>query len=94
MRVRGAIAIAVLVAALVVGCGGGSTSTGAAKPRVAGAEGVIFIEGGPARRIAHRRRQFAGPRRRWALYGIPAAHVSFSLVDPCRQAQRLRKNCV
>jgi hypothetical protein len=47
MRVRGAIAIVVLVAALVAGCGGGSTSTGTAKPRAAGHEGGIFIEGGP-----------------------------------------------
>jgi photosystem II stability/assembly factor-like uncharacterized protein len=48
MRVRGAIAIVVLVAALGAGCGGGSTSTGAAKHRGAGREEVGFLEeGGP-----------------------------------------------
>jgi photosystem II stability/assembly factor-like uncharacterized protein len=47
MRVRGAIAIVVLVAALVAGCGGGSSSTGAAKHRPAGPEERIFMEGGP-----------------------------------------------
>ncbi|HYC82593.1 MAG TPA: hypothetical protein VEB65_12445 [Solirubrobacterales bacterium] len=50
MRVRGAIAIVVLVAALVAGCGGGSTATGAAKRAVGGIEdeeGGIFEVGGP-----------------------------------------------
>src|ERR1700733_1120448 len=51
MRVRGAIAIVVLVAALVAGCGGGSSSSSpgaAANHRAAGREEVGFLEeGGP-----------------------------------------------
>ena len=46
MRVRGAIAIVVLVAALVTGCGGGSSSTRAANHRAAGREEVGFLEEG------------------------------------------------
>jgi hypothetical protein len=38
MRVRGAIAIVVLVSALIAGCGGGSASTGAARRGAAGPE--------------------------------------------------------
>jgi predicted small secreted protein len=45
MRVRGAIAILVLVAAFVAGCGGGST--GAAKDEAAGPEEAGFVVGGP-----------------------------------------------
>jgi photosystem II stability/assembly factor-like uncharacterized protein len=134
MRVRGAIAIVVLVAALVAGCGGASSSTGAAKHRAAGSEEAegMFEEGGPedeaggivevggpgpppagggrARpkisrdRFVQEGEMVAGEEgwvrsgvgvfwtpdggRTWShtrlrayTVGIPAAHVSFSLVD-------------
>lgn len=48
MRVRGAIAIVVLIAALVAGCGGGSTSTEAAKRSAdGGPQEGLFEVGGP-----------------------------------------------